>query len=1041
MRKLLLSVFALACLLAWPTTARAQSAFAGVVKDATGAVLPGVTVEAASDVLIEKVRSVTTDSNGAYRIENLRPGIYSITFSLPGFSNVKKDGIELPSNFTSTINADLKVGTVEETVTVSGESPVVDVQTNIKAQVMSRDVLDAVPSAHTLQSVGQLVVGVSLTAPDVGGSQAMQQTYFSVHGLGAAQTTVTIDGMIMNGLQGDGAIQSYLNEGANQEMVYQTGGGTVDSPTGGVKINLVPKEGGNRFSGSLFEGYESSKNGFFQSNNLTPRLAALGVKTVDKIGTYNDTDLTQGGPIKKDKMWFFGSIRLFTVNKPISNTLVSDGSKAGIARCQAALAGRGTLCDQGVDQQHQYSYLGRLTWQVTPRNKFSAYYDRVLKDRAGAMNPGDDRTTAAVLWNSPLYTTNSLKWTSTVSSKLLVEGGYSGNIERYNNLYQAGIAKPSGSAAWYATARHQDTGAGLQWVAPGAQVGVYPDRYNLQGSATYVTGTHSIKVGFQDSWGPFNRTANANGDLYQNYVQVNGVETAQTVTVLATPARWRDRLNANLGLFAQDIWTWNRLTLTYGGRWEYVSEQVDGQPAQTGRFANIPAYDDEQMPSWKSFSARTGVVYDVRGNGKTAVKFGYNKFMAAATTTLAELYDPGSGNTITQSLPWTDKNLDDIAQGERGCNFADASCEINFASLPSNFGTVALASPDPGLTRPYVHQFNTEITHELFRGVAVNFGWFHNISKGFMERNNVNRPGTFNADGTVTNASYRPVTVFSPIDGTPITVYDIASAAVGQLAVKNVDTNDPGLKQTYNSFEMGFNARLPHGARLSGGFGTEQTVAYTCTAAASNPNFLITIGGVNYCDQSKSDIPWRTGIKLVATVPLPWYGVIFSGAYQGLPGYVLGTSALTAGGTGAPNFTNISGIASQLTVTGTTRYTACPGNSASQGCVVGALMAPGALSTLTVPLDAPNTLLTPRLNQLDLSIAKRITVGRFRIDPKLDIFNALNSDDFFTVRSTTYTPTAVGATPTAINGSSGSYLLPGSIIQGRLLRFAAVLNW
>jgi hypothetical protein len=1039
-RRILLSAFALACLLALPTTARAQSAFAGVVKDTSGAVLPGVTVEAASDVLIEKVRTVTTDANGAYRIENLRPGLYSITFSLPGFSNVKKDAIELPSNFTSTINADMKVGTVEETVTVSGESPVVDVQTNIKAQVLSREVLDAVPSAHTLQSIGQLVVGVSLTAPDVGGSQAMQQTYFSVHGLGAAQTTVTIDGMIMNGLQGDGAIQSYLNEGANQEMVYQTGGGTVDSPTGGVKINLIPKEGGNRFSGSLFEGYESSK---MQSNNLTPRLAAGGVKTVDKIGTYNDTDFTQGGPIKKDKMWFFGSVRLFTVNKPISNTLVSDGTPAGIQRCQAALAGRGgALCDQGVDPQHQYSYLGRLTWQVSPRNKFSAYYDRVLKDRGNAMAPGDDQTTASVLWNSPLYTTNSLKWTSTVSSKLLIEGGYSGNIERYNNLYQPGIAKPYGSAAWYATARHQDTGAGLQWVAPGAQVGVYPDRYNAQASATYVTGTHSVKVGFQDSWGPFNRTANANADLYQNYVQVNGVETAQTVTVLATPARWRDRLNANLGLFAQDIWNVNRLTLTFGGRWEYVSEQVDGQPAQQGRFANIPAFDDKQMPIWKSFSPRTGVVYDVRGNGKTALKFGYNKFMAAATTTLAELYDPASGNTITQSLPWTDKNLDDIAQGERGCVFAtDPTCEINFASLPSNFGTVALASPDPNLKRPYVHQINTEITHELFRGVAMNFGWFHNISKGFLERNNTNRPGTFNADGTVTNASYRPFTIFSPIDGTPITVYDIASAAVGTLAAKNVDTNDPGLKQTYNSFEFGLNARLPHGARLSGGFGTERTVAYTCTAAASNPNFLVTIGGTNFCDQSKSDIPWRTGIKVVGTFPLPWAGIIVSGAYQGLPGYVLGTSALTAGGAGAPNFTSISGVASQLTVTSTTRYTSCPGNSAAQGCVVGGLMAPGALSTLTVPLDQPNTLLTPRLNQLDLSIAKRITVGHFRIDPKLDIFNALNADDYFTVRSTTYTPTAAGATPTAVNGSSGSYLLPGSIIQGRLLRIAAVVNW
>ena len=251
-------VSALACLLALPATARAQSAFAGVVKDATGAVLPGVQVEAASPALIEQMRTAVTDAAGAYKIENLRPGTYVLTFTLPGFATVKKEGVELQSNFTATINAEMKVGAVEETVTVAGESPVVDVQTNTKAQVLSRDVLDAVPTAHTIQSVGQLVVGVTLTAPDVGGSQAMQQTYFTVHGLGAAQTSLLVDGMIINGLQGDGAIQTYFNDATNQEAVYQTGGGNVDSPTGGVKINLVPKEGGIRFSGSAFQGYEQS---------------------------------------------------------------------------------------------------------------------------------------------------------------------------------------------------------------------------------------------------------------------------------------------------------------------------------------------------------------------------------------------------------------------------------------------------------------------------------------------------------------------------------------------------------------------------------------------------------------------------------------------------------------------------------------------------------------------------------------------------------------------------------------------------------------
>src|SRR5258708_26397608 len=212
--------------LALPTAARAQSAFAGVVKDATGAVLPGVTVEASSPALIEKVRSVTTDANGAYKIENLRPGTYTLTFNLTGFSTVKRDAVELQSNFTSTINADMKVGAMEETITVSGESPVVDVQSNSKAQVLPREVLDAVPTAHTIQGVGQLVVGVTLTAPDVGGPQAMQPTYFTVHGPCAPQTSLMMDGMIINGLQGDGAIQTYTNAARNQEMAYQTGGGT-----------------------------------------------------------------------------------------------------------------------------------------------------------------------------------------------------------------------------------------------------------------------------------------------------------------------------------------------------------------------------------------------------------------------------------------------------------------------------------------------------------------------------------------------------------------------------------------------------------------------------------------------------------------------------------------------------------------------------------------------------------------------------------------------------------------------------------------------
>jgi hypothetical protein len=296
------------------------------------------------------------------------------------------------------------------------------------------------------------------------------------------------------------------------------------------------------------------------------------------------------------------------------------------------------------------------------------------------------------------------------------------------------------------------------------------------------------------------------------------------------------------------------------------------------------------------------------------------------------------------------------------------------------------------------------------------------------------RPGAY-ANGAVTNATYRPVTVFSPIDGTPITVYDAVNSTVSRAA-SFVDTNDPELSQDYDALEFNVSARLAHGARLFGGVGTDRTIANTCSAAATNPNFLMTIDGVNDCDQTNAGIPWRTQFKVAGTYPLPWWGVIVSGSFQSLPGYLIGTQALTAGGAGAPNFTNISGLGSVWSLTGTSRYSVCPGDSAAHGCVLGALVAPGLIaSPLSVPLAAPGTEMMPRVRQVDVSIARRIRFGRLSIDPKVDVFNALNSSDYFTVRTQTFLPT-----PTA-DASGGRYLYPGSILQGRLLRIAAVVNW
>src|SRR6476660_9735757 len=452
-RKLVLAgVGALACVLWLPAAAHAQSAIAGLVKDTSGAVLPGVTVEASSDVLIEKTRSVITDGEGAYRIVDLRPGTYTVTFTLPGFQTFKRDGLDLPANFTATINADMKVGALEESVTVSGASPVVDVSTNAKSQVLNREVLDAVPSAKTIQSLGQLVVGVSLSSPDVGGSRAMQQTYFAVHGVGASGTMVTVDGLITNGTMGDGAVQAYHNEAMIQEAVYQTAGGSAETITGGLNINLVPKDGGNRFSGG---GRYAKSPQSWQGDNLSTNLKALGVTGVDRIANFYEYNMEEGGPIAKDKVWFYGAFRHARYDKPIANTFVTPPGvpyPQAYAQCAANLG----TCEQGVSDEKMDNPIARVTWQVSPRNKFAAYNDRAMRLRGHAMTAFLDPATASVVWHTPTFATGSAQWTSTVSSKLLVETGFSYNRERYDNVYQDGLSKERLTPEWYAGARKSD---------------------------------------------------------------------------------------------------------------------------------------------------------------------------------------------------------------------------------------------------------------------------------------------------------------------------------------------------------------------------------------------------------------------------------------------------------------------------------------------------------------------------------------------------------------------------------------------------------
>jgi hypothetical protein len=979
---------ALVCLM--PLAAGAQSIFTGVVKDTSGAVLPGVTVEAASPALIEKTKSVVTDDNGAFRLVDLRPGVYTVTFSLAGFSTMKRDGIELPSDFTMTLNTDMRVGALEETLTVTGAAPVVDVQSTTKSQVLSREVLDAVPTGRTIQGMGQLITGVSLNIPDVGGSRAMQQTYMSAHGMTASQTTVLVDGLMVNGLDGDGAVQNYFNSSMSQEMVYTTSGASADVSGGGVRLNMIPKDGGNTFNGSFFAGYQQKS---FQADNLNDELKARGLRSADGIDRLSNFEGSLGGPIRRDKAWFFVSARTFHLDTLPADVFNADGSP-------------------GVDPQSINSIQGRVTWQISEKNKLSLYNDRLLKNRGAAMTAGFDPATASQVWNSPIYTTGSVKFTSTVSNRVLVEGGFSTNYERYNIIYQPGIAKERGTPEWYTTINRQDTALGTQDTAALYELGQYPDRYALAASVSYITGSHNVKVGISDTWGHYRRTRTANGDLRAFFN--NGVPFR--VDILNTPLDLADDLKADVGVYAQDAWTLNRLTMNYGVRFEHFAHEIPAETSGAGRFTAARSFGPIPLPTWNSVAPRFGAVYDLFGNQKTALKFSIGKYMQAGSTGFSETYNPLA--LTTGNASWTDLNGDRTPQGELGCVYLTAGCEINLAQLPAGFGVANISQFDPDIKRMYNIETSISVQHELIPRVSVSGGWFHRDYKNLRRRDNPLQ----------TFADYTPFTMWSPLDGSQITYYNVSTAARSRVSTVDL-TAGSDRKMWYNGLEYSFNARLPRGISMFGGGNSERVISQLCDENW-NPNLLL------YCDQTASGLPWRTQFKIAGTVPLK-YGVQIGISFQSLPGYRLGTGSLNqdtgvvGGPSGQPSATMLAtpnGAGTVWLITPTTRYAVCPGNSASQGCVVGNLVDPGmTVASLSVPLVAPMTEFGDRINQLDLNFSKSITLGRANIQPKIDFFNVLNVSPVYAVRTQ--------------NFATASYLQPQSILVGRVFQLGVVVKF
>lgn len=980
-----------------PALAVAQQAsgIAGVVRDTSGAVLPGVTVEGTSPALIEKVRTVVTDGEGRYNLVDLQPGTYTVTFGLTGFSTVKREGVVLSSGFTATVNAELKVGALEETIVVTGASPLVDTQNARQQVVVSREVFDALPSSTvTLSNIGIITPGMAGTV-NVGGSAGAysMSSALNVTFHGKAGGTTAYDGMRITDMDCASCTGPVASPATIEQWTVETGGGLAESDASGVRVNYIPKSGGNVMSGSILGTISGSG---LQSNNLTDALRNRGLSSVNQLRYLRSVDGSLGGPIKQDKLWYFVAGRYTTSKNQLAAIYFN--------KTQGTPFYTPDLSRPGYRDDELSAGTLRLTWQATQKDKFNFH----IEPQRNYVHRGEANTAPeAMYWFnfSPLGIYQAT-WNSVRTNKLLLEVGAGAAITHWPGPLNPGVGPNDIPATELSTgfAYNSNTNYGGPKDS---------DRYTQRASLSYVTGSHAFKGGVVLNEGVHNLGTNVIGNI--QYLMLNQVPNQ--VVLWATPYVRRMRMKADLALFAQDRWAIKRLTLNYGLRFEYFNAYVPAQSLAASTF--VPARDFQavrNVPNWKDLNPRFGASYDLFGSGRTALKMSLGRYVYPETTVLAASANPIIASFNTVNRTWNDLN-GNLAPD---CNLTNpdgnGECgpfqNLNFGRNNPNATRFADDITRGFGVRPYNWDVATEVQHELRSGVSITAGYYHNWFSNFTATNNL----------AVTPADYDPYCVTAPSDarlpnggGYQVCgLYDVTPSKQGRVTNLVTRVSNFGKQQLSNDFfNVSVTTRLGKGVQLGGGVDTGRTKYDNCNVI-SNPqegNYARLTGALNLPAPAgvpaavptacRYTLPFsgRTEIKAFGSYPLP-LDFVASATLQNVSGPMIVATW------NAPN----SLIAPSLG-----RNLAACGSAAT--CT----------ATAQVPLIVPGSMYEKRRNQVDLRLTKQFKLGpKTRVEANVDLYNAFNSSSVLNL-NTTY-------------GSQwqrpiGDPYTGGAVLQGRLIEF------
>jgi carboxypeptidase family protein len=998
-----------------PASVLAQGAstatISGVVRDSSGAVLPGVTVEAASPALIEKVRSTVTDERGQYRLPELRPGMYAVTFSLAGFSTLKRDGLELRTNFTAQVDVELTVSQLEETITVTGASPLVDVSGATQQRTVTREVLDTVPTAKSVLGIAALIPAVvePPNAQDVGGSKGERSVRITVHGGKTFDSRLLQDGMRYNALTpGIGSLEGtgrgyYANPLAIQEVVVDLGTmGSAEYSLGGAQVNSIPKDGGNRFTGSFFV---AGTGDALQSNNLDDDLIAQGLTSVNSVNSVYDFNGAFGGPVLTDRLWFFAAGRRWGTTTAVANLFADTSVSDFLYAPDAGSPIEPEETNKGIG--------GRLTFQATSKDKFTFSWDkqRNFQDQlTGQLETGTIKNEANAGY-CQRHEVMQGSWSRPQSNTLLFDAGVT--VSKFNfggfgeDLFLSDYEGCGGGIQDNVSIN--DTGLGFTYNGVGNRTMSLSHQSNGRFNVSIIKGQHNLKTGVFWMYGL--------GGGHRTYTtreptQVNGLPVSYTftsgaprsLTQFASPSYTVDQLNPDLGLYLQDQFRISRLTINAGVRFDWLRESVKATEVPAGMLVparSFPARTD--VPNWKDLNPRLGLVWDPTGSGKTAIKFGINRYVQSNTTGLAQLFDQAAGAVNSTTRSWNDQTFP-VGDPRRGnflpdCNLVSTTANGECGAMANpNFGTyVPVNTPDPDWItgwgkRTYNWQTSVNIDREIIPNVVVNAGYFRTWYGNFQVTDNLK----------VTPADYSPYCVTVPVDDRlPLSgqqlcgLYDINPNAFGQVDNLVTRNNDYGKQEEiYNGVDINFQVRFLGKATMGGGWNIGNAVQLGTTAggsASAGTDTCYVIDSPQQLFNCKIDVPYQNRVKLNGSYTFP-YGIQMAAVFQSNPG----------ANYGANRTYSLAEIQPSL------------GRPLS-----------GAVTAVVIPLVTPLSVFGPRINQFDLRGTKIFRLDRLRVQANVDAYNLFNSN----------TPVTLFGTYNARWGQ------PTQVLDGRLVKFSVQFDF